>query len=663
MPHIITRDDAQNFLESCPVAADIDLLDKDELLVLAHHLKLGISAGSTKSTVADMIKLQLCGDTTASGGAVGEMDNSSVEGSVDFNGDTVQDNPALSQDHYMPPLPGSLPLGYTAEQYLELARINAGARQAQADHEFRMAQLSQTNTNTAVPPPPQGLTMSGVIPPFTEDHVDDFFVLFEEVAKGMKWSKEQWPFMLQTVLTGRARTTYVSVEAAVRQDYDSLKIEILKAYQLRPEAYRQSFRKTHKKAEETHTIFAKSMTKVFNQWLNSKDVTDYNGLKELVLMENFLWKIDPQVAYHLRGKKVDCLTDAAALADDYVLNSVFRGKKPFENSGNRFNKYSKNNNNNNNHNAPSPKPSVTPSAQGTQGTPRVRIAAPTRNEGKSNTSQRMCTYCGKHGHLAYNCWLKEKYERAEREKLAKPVAVVCDGTQVKCENGVIACVNQHAGPSPVMCIQKPIIAAPDTYLPFISSGTVNLNGTVHEVRILRDTGASHTLLLNPSPTVCLTNDHVVLRGAGGPFSVPLTEVEIECDLYKGYARVGLAEELPVPGVDLLLGNDLAGERVQPDPILSVVPVFMPLTGVLEKEIPEAFPVCAVTRSMANVANPSVPDNPPNAPSVVADRGDEATEVSLVQTPPEFEISLADTFMADLNDNVPDNLSPNHQSGL
>ncbi|MCP4254324.1 MAG: DDE-type integrase/transposase/recombinase, partial [Candidatus Scalindua sp.] len=39
------------------------------------------------------------------------------------------------------------------------------------------------------------------------------------------------------------------------------------------------------------------------------------------------------------------------------------------------------------------------------------------------------------------------------------------------------------------------------------------------------------------------------------------------------------------------------------------------------------------------------------------------EVSLVQTPPEFEISLADTFMADLNDNVPDNLSPNHQSGL
>ena len=40
---------------------------------------------------------------------------------------------------------------------------------------------------------------------------------------------------------------------------------------------------------------------------------------------------------------------------------------------------------------------------------------------------------------------------------------------------------------------------------------------------------------------------------------------------------GVVESLPVPGVDLLLGNDIAGAKVFPHPIATSEPVGVPET--------------------------------------------------------------------------------------
>lgn len=42
-------------------------------------------------------------------------------------------------------------------------------------------------------------------------------------------------------------------------------------------------------------------------------------------------------------------------------------------------------------------------------------------------------------------------------------------------------------------------------------------------------------------------------------------VELDCSVVTTSAQVALADVLPVEGVDLLLGNDFAGERVFPLP--------------------------------------------------------------------------------------------------
>ena len=54
---------------------------------------------------------------------------------------------------------------------------------------------------------------------------------------------------------------------------------------------------------------------------------------------------------------------------------------------------------------------------------------------------------------------------------------------------------------------------------------------------------------------------VLLQGAElGTFRVPLHKVHLKCGLVTGAVVVGVRPSLPVQGVSLILGNDLAGLR-------------------------------------------------------------------------------------------------------
>lgn len=77
-------------------------------------------------------------------------------------------------------------------------------------------------------------------------------------------------------------------------------------------------------------------------------------------------------------------------------------------------------------------------------------------------------------------------------------------------------------------------------------------------------------------------------------------------MLKAAAHVGVVESLPAPGVTLLLGNDVAGTKVFPNPVVSQVPVTIPATIEVEKQHPEVFTICDVTRSMSG-ATESLPD--------------------------------------------------------
>ena len=61
-------------------------------------------------------------------------------------------------------------------------------------------------------------------------------------------------------------------------------------------------------------------------------------------------------------------------------------------------------------------------------------------------------------------------------------------------------------------------------------------------------------------------DSVLIRGEGGGYRpVPLQKVYLNSELVIGPVEVGIVNEIPAEGVDVLLGNDLAGDKVKADP--------------------------------------------------------------------------------------------------
>ena len=118
--------------------------------------------------------------------------------------------------------------------------------------------------------------------------------------------------------------------------------------------------------------------------------------------------------------------------------------------------------------------------------------------------------------------------------------------------------------------------------------------------LLELTGASQSLLLAetlPFSEKSSTGTSVLIKGVN---SLEYSPVYLSSDLVYGPVNVGLGSSLPFEGVQLLLGTDLAGDKVVINHIVTDVhvPCVEQLPDPVEKEIPNLYPACAVTRAMS-----------------------------------------------------------------
>lgn len=141
------------------------------------------------------------------------------------------------------------------------------------------------------------------------------------------------------------------------------------------------------------------------------------------------------------------------------------------------------------------------------------------------------------------------------------------------------------------------------YKPFLSQGFVSLDDSskTHTVKILqlRDTGAAQTLSLEgvlPLSEQTFTGRTVLIQGVElGVINVPLHRICLKSYLITGPVTVDVRPTLPVSGVSLLQGNDLAGGKVVPDPIVCER-VTSKVTSNDEDD--DLYPAWSVTRPMA-----------------------------------------------------------------
>ena len=159
-----------------------------------------------------------------------------------------------------------------------------------------------------------------LVPPFQEKEVDKYFLHFEKIAENLKWPKEHWTLLVQSVLVGKAREIYTQLTVEQSHDYDTVKEIILKGYELAPEAYRQKFRNSRKELTQTHVEFARTKEQLLARWFSSKKIEqNFEKFRQLILVEEFKNCLHSDVKSFLDEKQVETLDEAARLANDYSL--------------------------------------------------------------------------------------------------------------------------------------------------------------------------------------------------------------------------------------------------------------------------------------------------------------------------------------------------------
>ena len=525
------------------------------------------------------------------------------------------------------------------EKELQLKDRELKGKQIEAEKEIELAKIEregkvQRNNN----PNFEAVKYAKLIPKFEERNIDQYFAQFEITALNYNFPENLWPMMLQPALTGRAAEVFTSLTREQQKEYQVVKSLILKAYELVPEAYRRKFRDLKKKNEQTHVEFLREKERFLEKWLTSKEVgTSYERLKSLVLMEEFQSCVRQDVRTHLADRGEDDVHKVAVLADDYTISHQFAEM-------------------------PTVKRENEPANPGTS----LRGQATYKNE----SSIRECSYCKKQGHTQDDCWrLKPRRDKWESKVVAcatsyptriyrptpvnthrqlMPLSVgqpestkdrratqcsIMEETEVKGFMEVSKDITESLRKEGLRVASTPSAKLRKTpweeFGPFISQGFVSLPGestTLRPIRILRDTGAVQSLILDgvlPLSGSTETGDCTLIHGIGqGVNRVTLHHINIKSDLFSGPAIVGVQSEFPVEGISLLLGNDLAGTKVFAHPSSTLV---SDLTTPPDIDL-ELNTVGAVTRAMSSKISKK---------TTSVGRGD-ATEVE-----------LADTFLATL----------------
>jgi hypothetical protein len=159
------------------------------------------------------------------------------------------------------------------------------------------------------------------LPPFDEasDDIDAYLERFERYASSQGWEEDDWAVSLSPLLTGKGLQVYVSLPADKMNDYEGLKMALLKRYQMTGEGFRKKFRDAEALPSETAFQFASRLARYLERWIGLAECKkEYDDIVDLLLREQFVRSCSTELALFLGERTPKSIDDVVVLAERYL---------------------------------------------------------------------------------------------------------------------------------------------------------------------------------------------------------------------------------------------------------------------------------------------------------------------------------------------------------
>ena len=368
--------------------------------------------------------------------------------------------------------------------------------------------------------------------------IDKYLETCERLLTGAQMPQGLWVAHVLPLLPEKARSIYNSLPLEKANDYDILKRELLDHYAISPLVYRKNFFNWTKRDRQTYGEFLKSIEEQMKMWLHcvvpEGEEPDWRAL----LLRYRLDQVLPEeIHLHLVDREIKGVEECAAIADAYVLNRrVLHRAKGSTDNGGFF-----------------AKPRENP-AQVKQTGANTAVKLPPAHSVKkeephytpktgpvSSTPRLFCDFCRKPGHTREKCWCNpdsNSYRPQFRNRINQQPS---EGA-----SAMLACESDQAKIHPLL----------QDY-----TGKIQIAGGAKQHLYLRDTGATLSFVSRDAlPTGYepqLTGEQVTVSGINRVRgSYPLCKVPVACSMFEGILTAALVDISPLPGVSVLLGNDV-----------------------------------------------------------------------------------------------------------
>jgi len=417
------------------------------------------------------------------------------------------------------------------------------------------------------------------LPYFEESDVERFFIQFERIADELGWPREVWHILVQSKLTGKAARAYNCLPLEDARVYNKLKDCVLIAYSLTTEAYRQKFREIQKTQHETFCEFLTRKKLVFDKWIRAEEIgSDFDKLRQLCILEEFKNCIPDSIKLHIEDQQIKDGRLAAEAADRFSLIHREKSKNQLpsrqfinkDNSGNKPN-FSQGTINRDAQYRAAPQGTRDHSVQYRTSSQAVESVRP------FSKGRLSCTYCKMTNHTINDCFKRKR-------DMQKTVAFVQNSDQR---------------------IQTPVEEIQDQKYVYRGWARGSEKQEAVQLNLFRDTGAYQSLITSKAlarlDRVVPTGKYRLIRTVGSSGqSIPLVEVMLDSEFGTGKTLLGVVDEIPLQGVDVLVGNDLTDKccvKSNSD-FLEVRNQPSSETEVEEESDCRVFPACVTTRAMA-----------------------------------------------------------------